>query len=89
MATLEQWMTSLESFQDSHVDAAVTLQLHMEDMEKDRSRHNHLRLWGLPDATGPEDLAETAAVIFRTASPLTPRILTDRGCDLPAPSLHP
>lgn len=55
-----QRMTTLESQQDTHTRAAVTLQLHMED----RSHRNNLRLRGLPEATGPEDL-ETAMAIFR------------------------
>lgn len=37
------------------------MQLHLEEME-DRSRRNNLRI---PEATGPEDLAETATAIFR------------------------
>lgn len=64
MSTLEQQVYALESLQDSHVDATVALQLHMEDME-DRSRRNNLWLRGLPEATGMEDLSETAAAIFR------------------------
>lgn len=53
-------MTTLESHQDTHTRAAVTLQLHMEDM----SSHNDLRLRGLLEATGPEDLAETVVANF-------------------------
>lgn len=66
MESLTQRVSVLESFQDTHVDAAITLQLHME-MEE-RSRHNNLRLQGLPEATGPEDLVESAAVIFQKVS---------------------
>lgn len=40
MATLTQSVSVLES-QDTHVDAAVTIQLHIEEME-DRSRQNNL-----------------------------------------------
>lgn len=41
-------MSALGSLQNSHVDAAVALQLHIEDME-DWKRRNNLRLWGLPE----------------------------------------
>lgn len=40
-------------------------QLCQEDME-DRSRRNNLRLRGLPEATGTEDLSATALAIFRS-----------------------
>lgn len=33
---------------------------------EDRSHRNNLRLRGLPEATGPEDLADTAVAIFRS-----------------------
>lgn len=42
----------------------MTLQRHIED----RCRRNKLRLRKLPEATGPKDLAETAAAIFRKIS---------------------
>lgn len=37
--------------------------MHLEEME-DRSRRNNLRLRGIPEATGPEDLAEWVTAIF-------------------------
>lgn len=46
MATLSQRVPALVSLQEAHVDAAVALQLHIEDME-DRSRGNNLQLRGL------------------------------------------
>lgn len=46
------------------MEATVSLQLHLEDVE-DQSRHNNLRLWGLLETTGAEDLAATAMAIFR------------------------
>lgn len=64
---MEQQVTFLEYLQDDHIDSAVTLQLHMEDLE-DRSRQNNLWLWGLPEAMGPEDLAAFALEIFRRLS---------------------
>lgn len=57
LASLETHVASLESLQEAHVDAAVTLQLHLEDME-DRSWCNNLRLQGPPEVTGPKDLVE-------------------------------
>lgn len=63
LATLKQWVTALESLQDSHVDMAVSLQFHIEDLEDQSS--NNLRLRGPPEATGSEDLSETAADILR------------------------
>lgn len=42
----------------------MRFQLHIEEME-DRSRHNNLRIHGLPEAMGPDDLADTAVAIFR------------------------
>lgn len=47
-----------------HISATIDLQLHLEGME-DRSRHNNLRLCGLPEATEAEDLRATAIDIFR------------------------
>lgn len=61
---LEKRVTALEHLQDAHIDDAMMLQMHMEEME-DRSRRNNLRLRGLPEATGPKDLADTATAIFR------------------------
>lgn len=45
------------------MDAAVALQLYLEDLE-DRSRRQNLRLRGLPESTGTEDLSATAVAIF-------------------------
>lgn len=67
----------------------VALQLHLKDLE-DRSRSNNLRLHGLPEATGSEDLRETAVAIFRVLDtvPLEPlelnqvhRVLSPKSTD--------
>lgn len=88
----QQRLFTLESFQDTHASAEVTLQLHMED----RSLRYSLRLRGLPEVPGPENLAVTAVAIFRRISDDTlprnwnltgftgtwapnPPILSDRG----------
>lgn len=62
MTSLEKRVSELEHLHEAHVDAATMLQLHQEEME-DRSNNLHLR--GLPEETGPEDLAATAIAIFR------------------------
>lgn len=58
LATHEKQVAALEFLQDTHLNAGVTLQLHMEDM--DRGWRNNLWVRGLPEVMGPEDLAETA-----------------------------
>lgn len=65
LSTLEQWVLTLEAFQESRVEALVNQQLHLEDMEG-RSRRNNLQLRGIPEATGAEDLADTTIAIFRS-----------------------
>lgn len=62
VAALETRVQALDRASDSHI---VEAQLNLEEME-DRSRRNNLRLWGLPEATGPEDLAETVTAIFHS-----------------------
>lgn len=47
LSMLEQRMTALKSLQGSHTDAAMALQLHLEDIE-DRNHRNNLQLRGLP-----------------------------------------
>lgn len=49
------------------MDVTVSLQRHLEDMEE-RSRQNSLWIRGLPEATGPEDLAATVTAIFQRVS---------------------
>lgn len=73
LATLHQQVTALESLQDAHINTAVALQLHVEEFE-DRSKRKHLRLQGLPEATGPKDLAESAAAIFHKISVVLPSL---------------
>lgn len=63
VSSLENRVAALERSQSSQVANAIDLQLHLEDLE-DHSRHNNLRLQGLPEATGTEDLAATVTVIF-------------------------
>lgn len=53
---------ALESSQRIQMVATVALQLHLENLE-DWSRRNNLRLLGLPEATGTENLAETDIAI--------------------------
>lgn len=61
---IDQRVTALETLKSSHTEAAVSLQLHLEEME-DQSRQNNLWLRGLPEATGPADLADTVTDIFK------------------------
>lgn len=63
VSDLEHRVADLEHLQNAHIDAATMLHLHMEERE-DRSRRNNLCLRGLPEMTGHEDLAVTAADIF-------------------------
>lgn len=77
MSDLERRVIDLEHLQKAHIDAATMLQLHMEEME-DKSRRTNLRLRDLPEATGPEDLAVTAADIFhRLPGDTLPQSLTE------------
>lgn len=64
MLVIDRRVTALEAQHRSQAEMSLGLQLHMEEME-DRSRRNNLRLRGLPEATGPADLADTVADIFR------------------------
>lgn len=64
LTALEEKIQVLEQTQQAHSLEAQEMQLHIEEME-DRSRRNNLRLRGIPEAPGPEDLAETATAIFR------------------------
>lgn len=59
IATLGDRVSALETAQ---VDTAVALQLALED----RSRRNNIRLRGLPEATGREDLEATTTAIITT-----------------------
>lgn len=62
--TLAHRVSALEQSQDTHRDTAITLQLHMEDIEE-RGCRNNLWLRGIPEATGAENLGEMVAAIFR------------------------
>lgn len=64
ISTLEERMQAMEQSQHAHLLEAQEMKLHLEEME-DRSRRNNLRLWGIPEATGQEDLAATATAIFQ------------------------
>lgn len=61
---LQQRLTNLEMLQDIHTQTSVSMQLRLEEME-DRSRRNNLRIRGLPEVTGLEDLAVKAIAIFQ------------------------
>lgn len=63
VASLERRLVAVESKQDSQAAAAINLQLQLEELE-DRGRRNNLRIRGLPEATGSEDLAASALAIF-------------------------
>lgn len=63
--SLTQWVSALERSQASQTATAIDLQLHLEDLE-DHSRRNNLRLRGITEATGAEDLAVTVTAIFQT-----------------------
>lgn len=63
VSSLANRVTDLERSQASLANTAVDMRLHLEDLE-DRSRRNNLLLWGLPEATGAEDLAATVRAIF-------------------------
>lgn len=63
VTALESRVQALERANDIHTREAQEMQLHLEEME-DRSRRNNLRLRGIPEATGPEDLQETVTAIF-------------------------
>lgn len=64
VAALERQMAAVETQQTAQTATVLTQQLHLEELE-DQSRRNNLRLRGLPEATGTEDLAATALAIFR------------------------
>lgn len=64
-STLEHPVSALEQSRDAHRDTAIALQLHLEDIE-DQSCRNNLRLRGLPEAMGAENLGETVTAIFHT-----------------------
>lgn len=65
ISTLEERMQAMEQSHQAHSLEAQEMQLHLEEME-DRSRRNNLRLRGIPEATGQEDLAATATAIFQS-----------------------
>lgn len=64
ISSLTHRIAALERSQEPQAATAIDLQLHLEDLE-DRSRHNNLRLRGIPEATGSEDLAATVTAIFQ------------------------
>lgn len=62
LSAIDHRVSALEELQEAHVEALVTQQVHLKDME-DRSLRNNLRLRGLTEAMGTEDLADTAIAI--------------------------
>ncbi|XP_040215518.1 uncharacterized protein LOC120945431 [Rana temporaria] len=64
VATLESRMAAVEAMQAAQADTLIAQQLRLEEIE-DRSRGNNLRLRGLPEATGAEDLAVSTLAILR------------------------
>lgn len=73
VSSLTQRVLALERSQETQTSRAVDLQLHLEDLE-DHSRRNSLRLRGIPETTGSEDLSASVTAIFQkllgTAPPL-------------------
>lgn len=63
MSALELLVSQLEKSQAVFQDRLAEAQLQAEDL-KNRSRWNN-RIWGLPEATGPENLQETITAVFR------------------------
>lgn len=63
VSTLEQRVARLEQTHTSHQYDLAEMQLHLEDLEN-QSRRNNLRLRGLPEAMGPENLQETVRAIL-------------------------
>lgn len=64
MAVLERRISAVEASCTTQANTILNQQLRLEEME-DRSRRNNLRLRGLPEATGAEDLTATIMAIFR------------------------
>lgn len=62
--TLEQRVTVLERDRLAQMDTTVALQIQLEDL-KDRSRRNNLRLRGIPEAMGQENLQDVVISIFQ------------------------
>lgn len=58
VSVLEARVAQMEQAHSLYQDQLAEVQLHAEDLEN-RSRRNNLRLRGLPEATGPENLLET------------------------------
>lgn len=75
-SALESRVLTLEQAHESHNMEIQEMQLHIEEMEDHSSRNN---LWGIPEATGPEDLAETVtAIIHRLLGTPPPSLEIDR-----------
>lgn len=58
----ERCASQLEQAQSTQAAQVTSLQLHMEELE-DRSRHNNLRLRGIPEATVLEICRQTSTSI--------------------------
>lgn len=72
VSVLEVRITQLERAQLIHQDQLAEVQLHVEDLEN-WSRQNNLRIRGLQEATGPENLLETVrAILHRILEPDPP-----------------
>lgn len=65
MTSLETRVSELERARDQHRDTAVSLEMHLEDIE-DRSHRNNLRLRGIPEASEAKNVSEAVRVIFWT-----------------------
>lgn len=63
VSALETRVSALESSLADCMDASISLQLHLEDLE-DRSRWSNLRLRRRSEAMGSEDLRDSVTAIF-------------------------
>lgn len=63
VSSLAERVAALKQSQDQHREAAIALQLHLEDVE-DRSRCNNLRLRGIPEPADAEDVGAKVIGIF-------------------------
>lgn len=71
---LETRVAQLERAQRRHQDQLVKVQLHAKDLENWSCRQN-LRLRGIPESTGPENLTETVrAIIYKVLDRDPPNI---------------
>lgn len=64
VTSLEARVLPLEQTWDQHRETAISLQLHLENVE-DQSRRNNLRLRGIPESADVENIGAKMTEIFR------------------------